>query len=58
MSTEAMLILELAERLAREAGRIQREHYEGEFEIYTKSAVIDLDLHFDVFGFVVHDGQK
>ena len=42
MSTEATLILELAKRLAREAGRIQREHYEGEFEIHTKSAVIDL----------------
>jgi len=42
MSTETTPILELAERLAREAGRIQREHYEGEFEIYTKSAVIDL----------------
>ncbi len=42
MSTEAAPILELAERLAREAGRIQREHYEGEFEIHTKSAVIDL----------------
>jgi myo-inositol-1(or 4)-monophosphatase len=42
MSTEAAPILELAQRLAREAGRIQREHYEGEFEIHTKSAVIDL----------------
>ncbi|MFV1978386.1 MAG: inositol monophosphatase family protein [Myxococcota bacterium] len=42
MSTEAAPILELAERLAREAGRIQREHYEGEFEIHTKSAIIDL----------------
>jgi myo-inositol-1(or 4)-monophosphatase len=42
MSTETAPILELAERLAREAGRIQREHYEGEFEIHTKSAVIDL----------------
>jgi myo-inositol-1(or 4)-monophosphatase len=42
MSTETTPILEVAERLAREAGRIQREHYEGEFEIYTKSAVIDL----------------
>jgi len=42
MSSEAAAILELATRLAREAGRIQREHYEGEFEIYTKSAVIDL----------------
>lgn len=42
MSADATRILELAERLAREAGRIQREHYEGEFEIHTKSAVIDL----------------
>jgi len=42
MSAETALILELAERLAREAGRIQREHYEGEFEIQTKSAVVDL----------------
>jgi len=42
MSAETTPILELAERLAREAGRIQREHYEGEFEIHTKSAVIDL----------------
>ena len=42
MSDEAAAILELAERLAREAGRIQRENYEGEFEIQTKSAVIDL----------------
>jgi len=42
MSTEAVAILALAKRLAREAGRIQHERYEGEFEIYTKSAVIDL----------------
>jgi myo-inositol-1(or 4)-monophosphatase len=42
MSAETTLILELAQRLAREAGHIQREHYEGDFEIYTKSAVIDL----------------
>jgi myo-inositol-1(or 4)-monophosphatase len=42
MSAEATAILELAERLAREAGQIQRENYEGEFEIQTKSAVIDL----------------
>jgi len=42
MSREAAPILELAEHLAREAGRIQRENYEGEFEIQTKSAVIDL----------------
>ena len=42
MSTETTQILELAVRLAREAGGIQREHYEGEFEVQTKSAVIDL----------------
>ncbi|MBW2540801.1 MAG: inositol monophosphatase [Deltaproteobacteria bacterium] len=42
MSDEATAILELAERLAREAGQIQRENYEGDFEIKTKSAVIDL----------------
>ena len=42
MSAEATRILELAERLAREAGQLQRESYEGEFEVYTKSAAIDL----------------
>jgi len=42
MSAEATRILELAERLAREAGQLQRESYEGEFEIHTKSAAIDL----------------
>jgi len=42
MNREIAPILELAERLAREAGRIQRKNYEGEFEIQTKSAVIDL----------------
>jgi len=42
MNAELASILELAKRLAREAGRIQREHYEGEFEVRTKSAVIDL----------------
>jgi myo-inositol-1(or 4)-monophosphatase len=42
MTTEVAAILALAKRVAREAGRIQRERYEGEFEIYTKSAVIDL----------------
>jgi myo-inositol-1(or 4)-monophosphatase len=35
-------VLGLAERLAREAGAIQRERYEGDFEIRTKSAKIDL----------------
>ncbi len=42
MSDEAAQILELAVRAARDAGRIQREQYEGDFEIHTKSAVIDL----------------
>jgi myo-inositol-1(or 4)-monophosphatase len=42
MSTETTRILELAERLAREAGHIQREHYEGDFEVHTKSDVTDL----------------
>jgi myo-inositol-1(or 4)-monophosphatase len=42
MSAEIAPILELAKRLAREAGRLQREHYEGEFEVRTKSAIIDL----------------
>jgi len=42
MSSEAAAILEFATGVARDAGRIQRERYEGEFEIHTKSAVIDL----------------
>jgi len=42
MRVETEAILELATRAAREAGRIQRENYEGEFEIHTKSAAIDL----------------
>ena len=42
MSAEVTRILEFAKRLAREAGQIQRESYEGEFEVRTKSAVIDL----------------
>ncbi len=42
MSAEPTRILELAQRLAREAGQVQRENYEGDFEVYTKSAVIDL----------------
>ena len=39
---EATAVLELAQRLAREAGAIQRERYETSFEIRTKSASIDL----------------
>jgi myo-inositol-1(or 4)-monophosphatase len=42
MSAEITSILEFAKRIAREAGGVQRENYEGEFEIHTKSAVIDL----------------
>ena len=42
MSDDAQEIRELAERLARSAGQIQRENYEGDFEIQTKSASIDL----------------
>jgi len=42
MSAEAAPILALAQRLAREAGRIQRERYEGKFAVQTKSAVTDL----------------
>jgi len=41
-TAEVTPILELAQRLAREAGRIQRDHYEGRFEIETKSSVTDL----------------
>lgn len=44
---EAQLILELAERLAREAGAIQRERYEKAHEIETKSASIDLVTEVD-----------
>jgi myo-inositol-1(or 4)-monophosphatase len=47
MSAEIESILELATRLARAAGQIQREHYEGEFEIRTKSAAIDLVTDID-----------
>jgi myo-inositol-1(or 4)-monophosphatase len=42
MSDEAQALRNLAERLAREAGQIQRESYEGDFDIQTKSASIDL----------------
>ncbi len=40
-------VRELAERLAREAGRIQRERYETDLEIRTKSAAIDLVTEVD-----------
>ncbi len=39
---QAEQIRQLAERLAREAGAIQRERYEGELQIQTKSETIDL----------------
>jgi myo-inositol-1(or 4)-monophosphatase len=42
MSGETAAVLELALRLARAAGAIQRERYETRFEIGTKSASIDL----------------
>ncbi len=42
MSGEAREILELAVRLAREAGAIQRERWESELEIDTKSSPVDL----------------
>jgi myo-inositol-1(or 4)-monophosphatase len=41
-NTETAAVCELAERLAREAGAIQRERYEGELIIRTKSESIDL----------------
>ena len=40
-------ILQLAVRLAREAGKIQRERYETDIEIRTKSAAIDLVTEVD-----------
>lgn len=42
MTAETQSVLELAERLARGAGNIQRERYEGDLEVRTKSASIDL----------------
>jgi myo-inositol-1(or 4)-monophosphatase len=46
-SREASAILELALRAARQAGHIQREHYETEHRIETKSAAIDLVTEVD-----------
>jgi myo-inositol-1(or 4)-monophosphatase len=40
-------ILQKAQRLAREAGRIQRDRYETDIEIRTKSAAIDLVTEVD-----------
>ena len=44
---EAAQVRELAERLAREAGRIQRERYESSFEIRKKSGASDLVTEVD-----------
>ena len=44
---EAGGILELATRLAREAGAIQRDRYETDIRIRTKSASIDLVTEVD-----------
>jgi myo-inositol-1(or 4)-monophosphatase len=44
---EELRVLELAERLAREAGEIQRDRYETVFEVRTKSASIDLVTEVD-----------
>lgn len=44
---ESQAVLELAVRLAREAGAIQRRHYETQIEIRTKSASIDLVTEVD-----------
>lgn len=45
--TESQQLLELAVRLAREAGAIQRERYETDIEIQTKSESIDLVTEVD-----------
>ena len=45
--SETERVLELAVRLAREAGKIQRERYETDIEIRTKSAAIDLVTEVD-----------
>jgi myo-inositol-1(or 4)-monophosphatase len=44
---EIQAVRALAERLAREAGSIQRERYETDFRIQTKSAAIDLVTEVD-----------
>ena len=44
---ETAEVLQLAERLARDAGRIQRERYETDIQIRTKSASIDLVTEVD-----------
>ena len=40
--SETASVRELAERLARAAGAIQRDRYETTFSVQTKSAAIDL----------------
>lgn len=47
LTAESRAVLALAVRLAREAGEIQRSRYEGEHEIETKSAAIDLVTEVD-----------
>ncbi|MDJ0849814.1 MAG: inositol monophosphatase family protein [Myxococcota bacterium] len=45
--SEAHEVLELARRLARDAGKLQRERYETRIEIRTKSTAIDLVTEVD-----------
>ena len=40
---ETLEVLDLATRLAREAGAVQRDRYETRLDIQTKSASIDTD---------------
>ena len=47
VETEARAVLDLAVRLAREAGALQRDHYETDIEIRTKSTGIDLVTEID-----------
>jgi myo-inositol-1(or 4)-monophosphatase len=47
VSEELSRVLALAERLAREAGALQRERYESRLEIRTKSAAVDLVTEVD-----------
>ena len=47
MTNASTEVLSLAMRLAREAGEIQRDRYEGQHEIETKSAAIDLVTEVD-----------
>jgi myo-inositol-1(or 4)-monophosphatase len=47
VETEARAVLDLAVRLAREAGALQRDHYETDIEVRTKSTGIDLVTEID-----------